>query len=133
MIKKQELRYGNWIFDPNKEVLHGNGYCQVENTGKDVCHYMYNHLHPGNKYENIYPIRLTTEILDKITHFRPYDKEGTKGYFNGDNIIIREADWSLFLHDESNGNIHWCMFLRSVHHLQNLYYDIEGHELDIKL
>lgn len=140
MIKMEELRKGNWIFDPDRKILDGNGNRQVESLAEEWCHHTYMYKggddgrdHSGNKYENIQPIELTSEILNKIKHFGPYEKKGTKGWFNGDNIVIREADMSLFLHSEVNGDMFWCAYLRSLHHLQNLYYDIEHHELDIEL
>lgn len=114
MIHDRDLRPGNWVLRKGKPV-------QVSSI--DIA------FGRAGKYE---PIRLTEEILVK-THMVPHTKGDEKFYSNQDNILIRLADMSLFMHSDLDGSVFYVRYLIYLHELQNLYYFIDKIELEVAL
>lgn len=119
----QELRIGNWVlghsykmalgFVPAKISMLGTKRVQLDRAN-------------GGQYENIKPIPLTEEILLKCGAVEQSYHWDFMGYF------WKFEAGSLIFHDENYYGSHLpgCDFL---HELQNLYFIIEGEELDISL
>lgn len=97
------------------------------------------------KGEDIRPIPLTAELIDcvltddfarKDYDWRPTEYEIPREVFSG---VFGTANWSLVEDDEERGK--WWLsagtgslltVVKSLHHLQNLFYDLEGKELSIR-
>lgn len=126
MIDKEKLMIGSAVcYDPEyPELIHiiKGIYDEGVDTG----------YHKLLKYDDIFPIPLTVEILDRVLHLKPTEIKKTPVYFNGDNIFVRTADMAFILHDESNGKCFFVRHLSYLHELQNLYAAIEGHDIEIK-
>lgn len=114
MIRKSELSIGNWVYFDG-EIRQIEAWMLIQ-----PC-------------KSILPIQLTQDILKKCDSFSITIKDGEKSWFNGDDIMIREADMALFLHSEVNGSVHYACILRYVHKLQNIYLAITDEELNIQL
>jgi hypothetical protein len=133
-IDPKELRLGNWV--RLKQKTKQNPYLTSivdwlsPYEGRNIGLQGNAIRNSGDQLEGI---PLTSEILSKIPHFGRSDFNGEASYFNGDNIMIRIADMALYLHSELDGSVFYCTRLRSLHHLQNIYFAIEGHELTINL
>lgn len=76
-------------------------------------------------------IKLTAKVFECITHFRETTHDGEKSWFNGDNILIRQRDNSLFIHSEVDGSVKFCTTVDYLHELQSIFRNIEKHDLHI--
>jgi hypothetical protein len=112
-----ELRIGNWALYPHS--IHEP--FQITEPRHIELAYL------------LKPIPLTPELLEAIEDFGPTEIQGENSYFNGDNILIRVQDMTLFLHSELDGSVFRVRQLKYLHELQNLYFLIEGKELTIAL
>jgi hypothetical protein len=126
----KELRIGNWV-ETYTGLLIGNafstpriGYRQVNLQDLEIISKL------GHTYRGI---SLTSELLDKTSHFKRTKTQNQDFFFNGDNILVRVSDMGLYLHSEVDGSTFWVRHLHHVHELQNAYFMIEGIELEINL
>jgi hypothetical protein len=116
MIKANELRIGNWLYD--------QGYYQITKIDGD---------------EDTEPIPLTPEILDKCG-FAKYDKRNyplyapiTERYYRQNGVLIAEGfSGSYSLRDDIKGGSIYNCFFKYLHELQNLHFAITGKELEIR-
>jgi len=129
MFKKGELRTGNWVKSTPISIprlgISSSGYTVVTTYG----------IHVYEEGHNIdwKPITLTEEILLKCTDFRKTKVEGVDSFFNGDNLLIRIEDMRLFLHSELDGEVFGVRYIKYVHELQNIFFILEGFELNLQL
>ena len=115
-----ELRIGNWINylgKPKKCSL--NTIYAISRIVGDSAVYR--------------PIPLTSEILAKCKNFGRTTIQDEDSFFNGDNILLRIADWGLFMHSEVDGSVFFVRRLKYLHELQNAYFCITQTELTIDL
>ncbi|HXS55736.1 MAG TPA: hypothetical protein VN726_06405 [Hanamia sp.] len=114
MIKPNELRIGNCYLD----------ICGEPNTWT-IDSYKFYHEHPlngQNMYENINPIPLTPEILEKCGFTK-----GSGSFYDGNMMLsIEERGYALFCGESTEGKS-----FKYLHQLQNLYSDLYGIELEI--
>ena len=129
MIKAHELRVGNWI-----NVLHPY---TKEWTFDKVKGMTIRNIEENPEHEliteNLQPIDLTPEILEKCKRFGRTLINGEDCFFNGDDIIVRAKDMYLFLHNEVDGSVWGIRRIEHVHEFQNLILDLTGEELIINL
>ena len=116
-IPLQELRLGNWVLMNNRHIHMDTRIFHAVLNGFD-----------GYVPE---PVFITEDILDKCSDFGRMDNNGEPSFFNGDDIIIRIADMSIFAHSELDGSVMWLRQLKYVHQLQNLYFFLTDTELQI--
>jgi hypothetical protein len=125
-MEARELRIGNFISDMHAS---DGGYWKVWELKKETCHYgLFTY-----KYENLKPIPLTIEWLEKFG-FKLRNKEhyGTSYY-----MFLKE--WSI-RHKIKRGKdlfslnmySNYVKYIEYVHQLQNLYFALTGKELTIK-
>lgn len=122
MIKKEELRIGNFIFDLSIDRMVKVSY--------------YKNMWQVVQYENHFdPIHLTPEILEGCGFEKDEDGEYNL-YFGNDTLRWvkgNDNDW-FFIFQDSPG----CDFVsfyqtRSLHQLQNLYFALTAEELTVNL
>lgn len=116
MIKANELRIGNWVFQENRHV-------QLNEDDLEV-------LFAARNYEDYNPIQLTPEILEKC---------GFK-MDSGADFTHTDSGLKLFSgHHEFNywGSTHnakdFDTSIKYLHQLQNLYFALTGEELKVTL
>lgn len=121
MIKANELRIGNWVYDEQSKSpvpIRGGGIMLID-EGK----------------RNFEAIPLTSEILvscgfENITHFEGvptgvYKKNGLNIGLNGDDFV--NAQYTVIFDDDI------CVKVKFLHQLQNLYFALTGEELEVRL
>jgi len=128
-MKPNELRIGNWVLVNNKpssiDSIH-------ESHGVNLSIFLGGYGDGGSLYsdqfDEIKPIRLTTEILEKA-RFR-------QAITNDRIWLLRIGDTNLMLHIDGSA---WSysgpilIKIEYVHQLQNLYFALTGEELEIEL
>ena len=120
-MEANELRLGNYIQLPDGVIV------KVTSVEKDRVHFSINGCYFFRMISDIEPIELTEEILLKC---------GFKKYDNGNCML---DDFRLYFDSERKEYaILWFDSLRyttikTLHHLQNIYYDLTGEELEINL
>lgn len=127
-IKANELRIGNW-------VAVGENQSTVTTISYDLVHLMGNMI--TNRVDQVDPIPLTPEILEKSGFELWKDKKTLSIEFeNGNTIIITDTEIFLGGYDSSTGGQGFTMEVKNVqcvHQLQNLYFALTSEELNIKL
>lgn len=109
MIQASELRIGNWV------AKNGNWYqLNINNFIEYVT-------------SNPEPIPLTPEILKKAGFvYSAAPITGVIHYSKGDvKFIVRDGGYSFYSWHKTS--------VKFVHQLQNLYFDLTGEELEVKL
>jgi hypothetical protein len=113
MIQPQELRIGNYVFDIDGDVFQVGEILDIGVKFKKTS--------LSSRYEKIYPILLTEEILLKCGFLKD------DNFYHLNNIWISnfyENYFSLDGFDETK--------IKHIHQLQNLYFDLTGEELTFK-
>jgi hypothetical protein len=132
MINKNELRYGNLVYtwDTDYEYGPGNQFLQqVEEVRKNVVEFKTSHA----AYYEIEPIPLTVEWMAKLGF--EWNATDKRYYIQIGNILYLEfdTDFDCFIAPESwAGSCPWNN-VKHVHQLQNLYFNLTGNELEIKI
>ena len=130
MVDKKELRVGNIILREYSVIP-----LTVMEIKENTVRVSYTSDKPRTaliEYENLAPICLTHEILEKLPQFTEYpfsDEDGC--YFEW----CKAKDFCLLSGD--NNDVYICdspdIRFKYLHQLQNLIYTITGNELEIKL
>ena len=128
MIKPQELRIGNYVFDIDGDVLQVGEILDIGVKFKGTS--------LSSRYEKINPIPLTEEILLKFG----FEKREHKSFFKGKELIYFTFTSNKygFLIWNTIQNQWWVLGKISisqpiyVHQLQNLYFALTGEELIFK-
>jgi hypothetical protein len=116
MIQANELRIGNWVFNPKN-----NFHFKI-----DGFHIL--DLWAGEDCKFIQPIPLTPEILEKAG----FEKNGKR--FSKDWFYLWSDNYNIvFALAEMEESIGKYLNIEYVHQLQNLYFDLTGQELNIQL
>lgn len=137
MINAKELRVGNFIGD-NKNIYRVESI--VETSTEDVYQVSFSRTDAltGLRYsissEKITPILLTPEILERNCSFEVVQTERRNSvvalfgdYQKGDFVLNSGHDEFWYWSAPMNTKIKY------LHHLQNLYFDLVGEELNIQL
>lgn len=139
MIDPKELQIGNWVYDHDRALLdESDGYRKVTHVGPEMIHHSQIYStdigdvigHSGNKPENLDPISLTEEWLLKFG----FEKKSLDSYEIGwDTLRLDPNDMGSYDAKEPGDFNPICNLpIQYVHQLQNLYFAIEGKELEIK-
>ena len=129
-MNANELRIGNYVYDDNGEIV------QVEQINSDKIHKFVTVSRGKLIYSsNIYQISLTKELLFKCGFGQqflsdPQEFNVLSAYKNGGFEILKFNDEEVFFYVDWSGN-RTC--IKSLHQLQNLYFALNGKELEIKL
>lgn len=132
MINQNELRIGGQFIDPKDGVTYkATSITLFTVTGASKKGEQY-----AFSYDQIDPIPLTEEILDKVGFLKM-----KRGYlqlhlgYNTHIVVFRDNIGGLFYEDseETLYEMYNELSIRYVHQLQNLYFSITNQELDIKL
>lgn len=122
MIKIEELRIGNWVFDQDCEPY----YFQIEQIRKDIGDSLWVYYRNGSiKCKVPEPIPLTEEILLKCG----FEKQGF--YFLNRNSALMQMEISLSRKCFISSLL--AIEIKHLHQLQNLYFCLVGKELNIEL
>jgi hypothetical protein len=127
MIKKHELRIGNW-------VLFHRRYIQIQNLGNSLANESVRTKgteivsFDGAHYNYLDPVPITPELLEFIEFVLP----SKQGFFtrvqNG--VVKCKLDGSYFI--VLIGEVEFS-HIQSLHQLQNLYFALTGEDLTIDL
>ena len=125
MIKPQELRIGNYVFDIDGDVLQVG---EILNIGVK-----FKNTSLGSRYEKINPIPITEEILLKFgfeiektnTHIIAYNDYGYQHELEI-NKEYKHESWRIEQYKGGYRHLYFC------HQLQNLYFSLTGEELTFK-
>lgn len=139
MIKRNELAYGNWVTEGHSfpmyivTIIDNEVYLDFDGNEGDIWEV---------DYEDLFPIRITDDLLLKIKFNKTPDKflEDYIYTLNEDNnpyIIelypnLEYDEWSISITDGEN-NIILIANIKYIHQLQNAIYFATGKELEIKL
>lgn len=129
MIAANELRIGNWV-NIKVEGKNGtfDGNYQIEEIRKDVILFN-NGIHAA--YRMLYPIPLTGERLLKCGFEDRILDIGISDLWLGYNSIF---EVNIFIDDIAKGYVELSNNPRiSLHQLQNLFFELTGKELEVKL
>jgi len=111
MIKANELRLGNWVFDPEGEMSTVNA---IGKTNYSLDNFYHGHI------DDIKPIPLTEDILlkcgfefDGLSYIKEYGEE----YFfyvsyDGESFVISADDSDIgkpFYYLHQLQNLYWCL------------------------
>ncbi len=124
MIQKQDLRIGNWISDVHAS---DTGMWQVTELKRHQCAYGKSLM---SKYENLKPIPLTPEILEKYG-FSCNINDNEFIYNNHCEITLKVTDgkyWSCY-----EIKMDGFKYIEYLHQLQNLIFALTGEELTTTL
>jgi hypothetical protein len=135
MIQPQELRLGNWIVIGGKPAQVTCVSTEGVSADSNTTSYCF------EKFEDIHPIALTAELLEKagFENITPEYDNGIVHTFKKYLLIIRftwDEDGTLFTARTAsleNGMRNYSIILTSLHQLQNLYFALTGKELEINL
>lgn len=119
-MKATELRIGNWIEIKDQE---DKTFAQIEGIGnlQQVAGQLWS-------IEELEPIPLTEEWLERFGFISdPYHDTYIKGYFTL-NCDKTRGKLELWLNNVT-GKV---LYVKQVHKLQNLFFEIEGEELQLK-
>jgi hypothetical protein len=126
MIQPKELRIGNWFDDVNNKSYMGPTRQQVESIDRYGVNKWQDMGSSGQvEFENMEPIPLTPEILEKCGFFRnEYEK-----------FIFNHMSREISLFEDINNRIRLrCdthqVLIDHLHQLQNLYFALTGEELN---
>lgn len=139
MINTNELKRGNWFYDTIGGKYGKPGYQKVLSISEEsVNHWQDKGVFGSSKAEDINPIPLTPEILDKAGLKRGnwIFKEGE--YMLTEDIYINytcNIYYKYWEGDGDQGGIETKTFceIKYLHQLQNLYFALTGTELEINL
>ncbi len=127
-MENNELRLGNWVYnDENKpvQVAHIETIPFSEWNGSDSSILF---TEDGEfKYSKVNPIVISEQILEKSS-LANYDR----GYYHVGERIIISIDGNVYLVLDNGGQEYLCE-CQHVHTLQNLYFIVNGHEMDVTL
>jgi len=119
-MKENELRIGNWVFDHTL-----NQYDQIEELRTEGAFFVKSNGYI--KYQDLQPIPLTPEILEK-SGFVTFE-DGWYGYIPfGVGYVYT---WNIY-----DTSIRWkgsCIEIENLHDLQNLHFALYKEELPINL
>lgn len=137
MIKAHELRLGNCLL-LSKDGKYNEIIVNEIKEGYLTCHFgEYCIVHYA-------PIPLTPEILEKCGFVKEelFDKfEGREYIFYKRSLLINGDQQYLLYSNDSDNIMEICVNgsyaaapkIKYIHQLQNLYFELKGEELDIKL
>lgn len=123
MIDSKELRIGNWVSDIHASP---SGMWPVRKLNSRGCVYgdkLY------SKYENLKPIVLSPELLEKCG-FNRLPLSSVNRWYKYHPIFglqLSKGEWYL------HGYKHYPQGVKYLHQLQNLHYFLAGEELNINL
>jgi hypothetical protein len=126
-LQSRELRIGNLVqteYEGVIEVVNING------EGFDYVDFRKPGFRAIGRYEiepNVKPIPLTEEWLSKL------DFKGRRDFKWNDKVGIQIKDGKFYFAFKDLGNVifHSIVEVKSVHHLQNVYYSLTNKELTI--
>lgn len=140
MIKPNELRIGNFVFDDE------NDFCRISAlySTKKIKHEQYEEEDIQVEYDNdngiyltkvINAIPLTPGILEKCGFI--INMTGT-AWWSDNEVLLIGQNGDYFYYGEWGGDsdeptVDEKIQLKSLHQLQNLYFALTGNELDINL
>jgi len=133
MIDSRELRKGNLV----KCLVHlPIGFNRPKLTFSEVIELRENDIETGegfHKYREVGPIQLTEEILEKCGGEKTGENEYHLNTYNEEikDIILLVEAANFYLGDENKNKS--SLSIESLHHLQNLYFDLTKIELRVKL
>lgn len=133
MVQKTELRIGNWVVFNDDTDRNGQIIELHEHSAKMRCDYIPDHqenkvYEVETDYENLWPIRLTLELLDKCGFAK--DEGGN---------YMRYKDFAVYINGPSTSfSFKTCVWngdyvVKYLYQLQNLYFALTGEELNVKL
>ena len=129
----KELRIGNWVKCKTTDGKKFGKICDILDLGYFAARcngveYRGKFGGIGVDIENVEPIELTNELLDKCGFDEPYDE--LYEHENGKFEITKERDkwWVTW-----NGGADFWFAIKYLHQLQNAYYMVTGEELNIEL
>jgi len=143
MIPANELRIGNWVLCDELQVELHPRECQITSLATKVAHWKSGPIdglgvgscHSGTPYENLTPIPLTPEVMEKCwfdwiiwdgnEHHKVLSYKNTPihTYWDG-------SDWCFKYGFDSDLTFAACQY---VHQLQNLIHVLTGEELTVNL
>lgn len=149
-MKIQELRIGNIVMVDNPKYHQRLGCIPLRVTGFEECVISSRSDHvvrlehikqnPDSFYESysqllkfIKPIPLTEEMLSEFTMIwgtDPQEPNALMVFKNGEFEILKFKDEDNFFYSNGRGLHADIIYL---HQLQNLYFDLTGEELEVKL
>jgi hypothetical protein len=132
-ITTSDLRLGNWLYESDKSKFP----MQVESIGKNWI-YLDFEDNEGDVFENtdkeIYPIPFSDRFLSELSKNIIYD--GYLMYIGPNNdleVYVGIEDGVIFLTPSVNDDdFEIGISIRYVHELQNLFYALNGKELEIR-
>ena len=134
-MEAKELRIGNLVYDCVKsEKLECYQIRSIESINIFVNHQMGVTFNRGgeNIFENIKPIPLTSDLLLKFGFKDNKGKDESFSYILNDFSIKPSVFRTNHLAVLYYANIEIC-YIDTVHHLQNIYFAIEGSELQYNI
>lgn len=126
MIKEHDLRLGNYVWGVSDIIE------QISELQRDKVETLFRgHLYNYCTYEDISPIGLSPEILEKAGFERFHEFDMADEHWK---IKTATYDFAIsLLHGRYVANIWFQVHLTSLHQLQNLYYILTNTELTITL
>lgn len=139
MVTSNELRIGNWVIFNDNTDRYGQILELHEYYAPLRCGYIPDHnenlvIGTTVDYENLFPIPLTIEILEKCGFIGKYK---SCGYSYSKGIVtITSQDTDDFGNDLENYTLHFYYNYQGepiyyLHQLQNLFWCLTGEELKI--
>jgi hypothetical protein len=129
MIAANELRIGNFIYWDENQVF------KISGITKAGCRFEYDH-NQFRTQERIYPIKITTEILEKFGFIIEYGKDVKKTLATSRTVALKDDLKIIFNYKleiiflEISGLVFKKHIPASfMHQLQNLYFDLTANEL----
>lgn len=150
MIQANELRIGNYVYmigDTAEELEYLETTCQFDRVAQVtsfsehdtgvVSHWKAKSsiggtIHSGGYSEHLHPIPLTEEILLKCG-FKIYKDSMYCGGIGPLGLVKDDGKYFLCAQDDTGYILDGAVQIESLHHLQNVYSDLEREELNVQL
>lgn len=140
MIDRKELRIGNWLSDGPQEYVKAFRVEELHTNVTIISDFM--QVRGERDYEDVYPIRLTMEMLE-ASGFKLYPAAGAEAAYyslllNQDSGVDRIAWYEdvdrWYVSAQHNPRYYGSeVLIEYVHQLQNLYFTLTGKELAVNL
>ena len=132
MVDPKELRIGNWIQTNSGILKVVNG---INYEWEPMEHIVYDDTHIGYSNDELSPIPITPEWLERLGFERKYKNENTIHWvkFSAKHLsfVITECSSLFGMEYKAYGADH-CPQIFHIHQLQNLYHALTGQELTVK-